>query len=154
MDMLESKLLKLSACVGNKWEETKNYSSLSFSLFLLLSAGFMYSFESQGFLLTNYYYYHYYYYFGNNRSCCIHLPLWPSLEFHHSFTPCLVPGDTQGQSGLWVPDGAVDVPAHCKGVGLDSLQRSFPILMTLWFQTDFLPKWHLQYHYWWGWDLP
>ena len=36
---------------------------------------------------------------------------------------CPVPGDTQGQAG-WgsgLPDGAVGIPIHCRGVGLDGL---------------------------------
>jgi len=35
---------------------------------------------------------------------------------------CPVPGDTQGQSGRALStDGAVGVPAHCRGVGRDDL---------------------------------
>ena len=36
---------------------------------------------------------------------------------------CPIPGDTQGEAGWGSehPDVAVDVPVHCRGVGLDGL---------------------------------
>jgi len=36
---------------------------------------------------------------------------------------CPMPGDTQGQAGWGSghPDGAVGIPIHCRGVGLDGL---------------------------------
>ena len=40
-----------------------------------------------------------------------------------------VPGDIQGQAGpgFEQPDLAVGVPVHCRGVGLEHLQASFPM---------------------------
>ena len=44
-----------------------------------------------------------------------------------------IPGDFQGQvrPGSEQPDLAVDVPVHCRGVGLDGLLRSLPTLRIL-----------------------
>jgi len=39
-----------------------------------------------------------------------------------------MPGDFQSEAGPGSeqPDVAVDVPVHCRGVGLDDLQKSLP----------------------------
>ena len=48
---------------------------------------------------------------------------------------CPIPGDFQGEaeSGSEQPDGAVDVPVHCRAVGLGDLWRSLPTMGILWF---------------------
>ena len=48
-----------------------------------------------------------------------------------------VPRDFQGQagSGPQLTDLAVDVPVHCRGVGLDGLQRSLPALRILFYDS-------------------
>ena len=54
---------------------------------------------------------------------------------------CPVPGDFEGKAGSCPgqPDLAVQVPTHCKGVGLDGLQRSLLSLqiLILWFYEMF-----------------
>lgn len=46
---------------------------------------------------------------------------------------CSIPGDIQDQTGPGSGqlDLALDVPAHCRAVGLDDLLRSLPIQMIL-----------------------
>jgi len=52
-----------------------------------------------------------------------------------------IPGNVQGQAG-WgseQPDLVEDVPAHCRGLGLDDLYRSLPTQSTLWFYDSSFP---------------
>jgi len=46
---------------------------------------------------------------------------------------CPIPGNAQGQAGRGSehPDPVEAVPAHCRAVGLDGLQRSLPTLTIL-----------------------
>ena len=48
-----------------------------------------------------------------------------------------MPGDFQSEAGPGSeqPDVAVDVPVHCRGVGLDDLQKSLPTPRILWFYS-------------------
>ena len=48
---------------------------------------------------------------------------------------CPIPRNIQGQAGRGSeqPDPVEDVPAHCRGVGLDDLEMSLPTQTTLWF---------------------
>ena len=41
-----------------------------------------------------------------------------------------------GWRGLWAADWALGVPIHCRGVGLDDLQRPLPTLRILWFHDS------------------
>lgn len=45
---------------------------------------------------------------------------------------CPVPGNIQGWAGLWAVDAVEDIPAHCRVVGLDGLQRSLLTQTILW----------------------
>jgi len=60
---------------------------------------------------------------------------WNRLPRELVDAPCPIPGDVQGQDGQdsEQPDLAASVPVHCRGDGLDGLQRSIPTSVFLYF---------------------